>query len=558
MKKSIKRFLGVFATCGLALALVGCKGKKKTTTGTKVVTPTKEGYNILWADEFNDSTLNKDIWLREIRQAGWTNNELQRYTDNENNGFVRDGKFVIKGIEHEDGSYSSCKLRNTSAASFKYGRIEASAKVPAGKGLWPAIWMMPEDEGLYGQWPKCGEIDIMEVLGDNVEKAYGTLHWGEPHAEKQGTVTLDDGSFASDFHEYAIEWEPGKIEWFIDGQSYLVANDWFTAVDGGEEKPYPAPFNQNFCVQINLAIGGDWPGNPEPNAEYMKDAEFEIDYVRVYQKDSYDENVKKPEKDFRKPDETGNYISDATFEKPFVSDYQTEVGWLTYTSDGGNANFTQVEGGGIKIEVTKAGSKDYSVQLFHSIMPFEKDKTYKISFDYWADSDLRVNEICIDAPNANWTRYWSTGLKFTTEHKTLVDYFTMTRKDDNMARFEFNLGNTFGVTTFYINNVRVEEVEPCTITLNNIDNVTANISILANGNPVVINPSKPCEKGAELFIQILNDNEYDVEATLTIGTGEPQEIKIDAKVGDEPGANGFMGVELTDNMTLTIKKIELE
>ena len=467
MKKGMKRFLAAFATCGLALTLVACKGKKRTTTKatTKIETPTKEGYNILWADEFNGSALDESIWLREVRPAGWTNNELQRYTDSENNGFVRDGKFVIKGIENEDGSYSSCKLRNTSAASFKYGRIEASAKVPTGRGLWPAIWMMPEDENVYGQWPKCGEIDIMEVLGHETEKAYGTLHWGEPHAEKQGTVTLTDGTFASEFHEYAVEWEPGKIEWFIDGKSYLVANDWFTAVDGGEEKPYPAPFNQNFCVQINLAIGGDWPGNPDPGAEYMKDAEFEIDYVRVYQKDSYDENVKKPEKDFRKPDETGNYISDSNFEKPFVDDYQTEVGWITYTTDGGSATFTKLEDGGIKIAVDKAGRKDYSVQLFHSIMPFERGKSYKISFDYWADDELLIPEVCVDAPNANWTRYWSTQIKFTTTKQTFVECFTMDKKDDNMARFEFNMGNTYGTTTFYLANVRVEEVEVCSITL---------------------------------------------------------------------------------------------
>ena len=303
MKSKLLRAMSCALTFGVALTLLASCGKKKTTTKAttkaKTVTPALEGYNILWSDEFDGDSLNEEIWLREERPIGWTNNELQKYTKDEANGFTRDGKFVIKGIEYESGKYSSCKLRNTQDYAFKYGRIETSAKVPVGKGLWPAIWMMPKDESYYGQWPKCGEIDIMEVLGNEVNKAYSTVHYGEPHGEQQGSLTLSEGSsFADGFHTYAVEWEPGKIEWFIDGQSVLVANDWYSINSAtGVEQDYPAPFNQEFCIQINLAIGGDWPGNPEPNADYIANAEFEIDYVRVYQKEAYDENVTRPEKE---------------------------------------------------------------------------------------------------------------------------------------------------------------------------------------------------------------------------------------------------------------------
>ena len=464
MKTRVLRTLGLVLTCGIAtFALASC-GKKKTTKETTTAknvtrhidpsTPTKDGYNILWSDEFSESKLNTSIWYREPRPAGWTNQELQRYTVEEQNGFVRDGKFVIKGIE-SSSEYTSCKLRNQDSHAFKYGRVEVSAKVPEGKGLWPAIWMMPLEEGKYGQWPKCGEIDIMEVLGDNVAKAYGTLHWGEPHAEKQGTVTLSSGTFASDFHTYAIEWEPGRIEWFIDGQSYLVVQDWFTGTSGAEAYPYPAPFDQDFCVQINLAIGGTWPGNPEKGAEYMANAEFEIDYVRVYQKtEGYNEDVKRPEKEYRQPDTTGNYITNAIVES------ETEVGWIFHLEEDGAGAVEAIENG-FKVTTTANGAKDYSVQLFHTQMPVEKGKTYKISFDIKTDAGetRQIKEICMDGRDAGYTRYWTKALTVTDEVQHVEEQFTMSAASSNGSGLEFNLGNVESTSTIYITNIKVVEVK---------------------------------------------------------------------------------------------------
>ncbi len=272
--------------------------------------PEIEGYNLLWNDEFNGDALDETIWNYEPHEPGWTNEELQEYTTSTDNVFVRDGNLVIKAIKSEkDGKdyYTSGKVTAQNKKDFTYGKVVARAKAPEGKGLWPAIWMMPQDESYYGQWPKCGEIDIMEVLGSDVKTAYGTLHYGEPHGEQQGTVVLDNGSFADDFHEYSVEWEPGEMRWYIDDELYLTVNDWFTAVQGEDEKPYPAPFDQPFFVQMNLAVGGTWPGDPDENTDF-DNAEFEIDYVRVYQKPEYDTNVKKPEKKFREPLEDGNFV----------------------------------------------------------------------------------------------------------------------------------------------------------------------------------------------------------------------------------------------------------
>src|SRR5699024_9167206 len=115
-----------------------------------------------------------------------------------------------------------------------------------------------------------------------------------------------------DFHEFSVDWEPGEMRFYIDGNLYKTVNDWFTAVEGEEEKPYPAPFNQPFFVQLNLAVGGTWPGNPDATTDF-DNANFEVDYVRVYQKEKYDLNVQKPVTEFVEPEAGANYIHNGDF-----------------------------------------------------------------------------------------------------------------------------------------------------------------------------------------------------------------------------------------------------
>ena len=141
----------------------------------------------IWHDEFNGTTLDLKTWNRELREPGWTNNKLQEYTESDENIFVRDGSLVLKALASKDANgndyYTSGKVNSQNKQDFMYGKVVARAKVPEGQGLWPAIWMMPTDESLYGQWPKCSEIDIMEVLGSQPDIAYATIHYGEPHGE---------------------------------------------------------------------------------------------------------------------------------------------------------------------------------------------------------------------------------------------------------------------------------------------------------------------------------------------------------------------------------------
>ena len=471
MKKNIVRFLlsGVLA---FSMVLTACgsanteeaPSESKENVAEVVEEDTSaiqlDGYNLLWHDEFEGDTLNENIWTREVREVGWTNNELQAYVDSTDNVFVKDGNLVLKAIQTDEGgkkSYTSGKVNSQNKADFQYGKVVARAKVPKGKGLWPAIWMMPQDEDHYGQWPKCGEIDIMEVLGDDVIKMYSTIHYGEPHAEQQGTYTIEnifkDGTFAMDFHDYSVEWEPGEIRFYVDDIEVLVANDWFSAVEGEDDKPYPAPFDQPFFVQMNLAVGGNWPGDPDEKTDF-ENAEFMIDYVRVYQKDSYDMNVTKPEKVYRAPDETGNYIKNGDF----ATDIKMLNDWTFYQAAGGKGT-RSVSDNEITIVTESEGTEDYAVQLFQADIPQIKGHKYRITFDMYAD-EARKAIVCVSAPTAGWIRYFpDTEFDVTTEKTTYVYEYEMTEKDDNNGRLEFNLGNRGSTATIHIANVRFEEID---------------------------------------------------------------------------------------------------
>lgn len=226
-----------------------------------------EGYELKWEDQFEGETLNRDDWNVELHDPGWVNNELQSYVDSPENIYIEDGSLVLKPVEkvNEDGtvSYTSGRVNTQNKHDFKYGLFEARVKVPEGQGFLPAFWMMPTNENLYGQWPRCGEIDIMEVLGNDTDTSYGTIHYGNPHSESQGSYTLEEGTFSEEYHVFDVEWEPGKISWYVDGKLIHTESSWYSATEGQGEITYPAPFDQPFYIILNLAVGGNWPGNPD-------------------------------------------------------------------------------------------------------------------------------------------------------------------------------------------------------------------------------------------------------------------------------------------------------
>ena len=208
------------------------KGYKKTWEKEVKVTvkklaaeeDTHKDYTLKWEDQFNGDSLDRDSWNVELHEPGWVNNELQEYVDSSENIYIKDGNLVLKPVKTigSDGkvSYTSGRVNTQNKHNFKYGLFEARAKVPAGQGFLPAFWMMPANENLYGQWPRCGEIDIMEVLGNDTKTSYGTIHYGNPHSESQGKHTLEKGNFSDEYHIFSAEWEPGKNQLVCRRNSY--------------------------------------------------------------------------------------------------------------------------------------------------------------------------------------------------------------------------------------------------------------------------------------------------------------------------------------------------
>ena len=246
-----------------------------------------EGCRLVFEDNFDGAELDRSRWNVELHEPGWVNEELQEYVDSPESISVRGGKLLIRPVKtvHENGtiSYTSGRITTQHKYDFTYGLFEARLKVPRGKGFLPAFWLMTTDEDRYGQWPECGEIDIMEILGDRTKTNHGTIHYGLPHRESQGTVALENGDFAEEFHNFSLLWEPGLLRWYVDGRSFYETREWFSAGADGVKKPCPAPFDHDMYLILNLAVGGSWVGYPDETTDF-EHAAFEVDYVRVYQK----------------------------------------------------------------------------------------------------------------------------------------------------------------------------------------------------------------------------------------------------------------------------------
>ncbi len=245
-----------------------------------------EGHRLVFEDDFDGTELDRSCWNVELHPPGWVNEELQAYVDNGETVRVEGGKLLLRAVKKVDGdgrvSYTSGRVSTQWKWDFTYGIFEARLKVPQGKGFLPAFWLMTTDEERYGQWPVCGEIDIMEVLGNRTKKNHGTLHYGLPHEQIQGTVTLEAGDFSQEFHDFAVKWEPGLIRWYLDGAEFFQAEHWFSAGMDGEKAPFPAPFDHDMYLILNLAVGGSWVGNPDETTDFQN-AVFAVDRVRVFQ-----------------------------------------------------------------------------------------------------------------------------------------------------------------------------------------------------------------------------------------------------------------------------------
>lgn len=276
-----------------------------------VEAPHDAAWTLVWADEFEGGAVDRKKWDFDIGNGfydygkhvwvpGWGNEELQYYTHEPENVVVADSCLTIRAVKaplHGCG-YTSARLKTkrrdgTVLFAKRYGRIEFRARVPWGKGLWPALWMLPVDDH-YGGWAASGEIDLMEIVGERPHEVLNSIHFGASFPKRSLVTTthaLPGGSLVSDWHTYAVEWEPGRMRFFVDGVQTCTYDHWWSSsrqVRGAgalprraaELNPWPAPFDQPFYLLMNVAVGGNFPGVPNEHTRFP--AELVVDYVRVY------------------------------------------------------------------------------------------------------------------------------------------------------------------------------------------------------------------------------------------------------------------------------------
>lgn len=248
-----------------------------------------QSYELVWSDEFDGNQLDTSSWEYMIGTgtsyglpAGWGNNELQYYTNFTSNVEVSEGTLKINARQQSFGgrNYTSGRIRTMGMHDFLYGKFEARIKVPSTTGIWPAFWMLPTDSP-YGGWASSGEIDIMESV-NTANSMHGTIHYGAnwPANQSNGGSFSNGLDFGDDFYVFAIEWEADQIRWYIDGVQFhsVNSNQWYSSAATGNPR---APFDSEFHLLLNVAVGGDWPGSPNGGSSFPQT--MEVDYVRVYQ-----------------------------------------------------------------------------------------------------------------------------------------------------------------------------------------------------------------------------------------------------------------------------------
>jgi beta-glucanase (GH16 family) len=243
------------------------------------------GWTLLWSDEFDRAGAPDPArWSYDVGGKGWGNHELQFYTDaRRENARVENGRLIIEARREpwQGSAYTSARLVTKGKADWTYGRFEIRARLPLGRGTWPAIWMLPTVWNLGdGKWPDNGEIDIMEQVGFDPGTVHASTHsqkhqWRN-NTQRTASVAVPDAGSA--FHTYALEWDPEEMRIYVDDQHYFTSKK-----AGGDWTIWP--FDRNFYIVLNLAVGGDWGG-----IKGVDDAAFpqrmEVDYVRVYRRES--------------------------------------------------------------------------------------------------------------------------------------------------------------------------------------------------------------------------------------------------------------------------------
>ena len=388
-----------------------------------IMTGNSREYELVWSDEFDGTSLDMDKWSYELGNwkldengnyitGGWGNNEQEFYTDS--NASVKDGILTISARKENysdevqgNYEYTSSRLSTQHKFSVCGGKIEVRARCDSGKSLWPAIWMLPEDS-VYGGWAASGEIDIMEGWGSTPEKICGTIHFGDVwpgNTYLTGEYTFPGGDSTENWHTYSIEWDRSEIRWYVDDTLYSTQSDWYSA-----NRSYPAPFDQKFYMILNLAVGGHFDGvdgiyaDPSIFADGSRD--FDIDYVRVYQRKGYD----------FKPSE---------IRSESLSPYM----------EGSSASLTNKDGCSV-FSIDDAGSLEYGIMGLLNARKVRAGETHTLSFDVSCD---KTREMLVTVEDSSYNRYLNKKITITPE-KTHYS-FDVTFENDMSADIKFQLGN---------------------------------------------------------------------------------------------------------------------
>lgn len=291
--------------------------------GAESTSPSSVGWKLVFSEEFDGQQLDKSKWTIYRDCWGGGNHERQCYTGRPENISVHDGVLDLSarletatgpslsaemrepGVEPPPATkpFTSGKISTKGKFSLTYGRVEVRAKLPTGQGVWPAIWLLP-DQFVYGEWPGSGEIDVMEAVNVGVKCAdcpggiqnnvYGTIHYGSVlhHQWQQQGAQLPKGTEA-DWHTYTIDWAPGRIKWYLDGREYneIKLSNWRDKLQKSSTVIAPsilnAPFDRPFYLLLNFAVGGQWPEGHDLGGVVLKDypKSFSVDWVHIYQCD---------------------------------------------------------------------------------------------------------------------------------------------------------------------------------------------------------------------------------------------------------------------------------
>lgn len=509
------KYRNFFATAGIAFVLSACGGSGDgSPTPPPVSAPPAAPAPapppdpaVVWHDDFGGTALDATKWDYQLGNGanvgnpGWGNNELQYYTNRAENVRVEGGNLIITarkeqvlgtaagGNEGQTFNWTSGRIRTAGKFSRTYGKIEFRARLPVGKGLWPAVWMLPEDKvgNPYATWAANGEIDIMEGMGSKPTKIAQTLHYGGMWPRNIYTgheATLANNGTVSEWHTYTLEWRSNEIKWSIDGVVTSTQTKWWSSnvnpPDSDDDlNPWPAPFDKPFYLLINLAVGGNFDGNPD--ATTPDKAEMVIDYIRwsSLPDEKRDAGPRPamtypwtPSSTLARPAVNGNLIYNPSFDWTASNtvvgqnpDAETIQGaansyfWNLFKLNG-EASASN-DGGAIKIDITNPGTEAWNVQLQHNNIPLTSGRKYRISFDARSSTSRTMTYTVGAGQDRNFESY--SGGDHTVELTTGVQRFTRTfdmqGATNNAARVVFNLAKA-GNNAVWIDNVVAEDIGP--------------------------------------------------------------------------------------------------